>query len=74
MNEQLNEMINDIIIQTQHATEYEVVVDVPEGFIFKGIVPYTMHIYGSVAYVTVPASSLEEAKELAQKYFEENSQ
>jgi hypothetical protein len=72
MNEQLNDMINDIIIQSQHATEFEVQVDVPEGFRFRGVVPYTMHIYGSVAYVTVPASSLEEAKELAQKYFEEN--
>jgi hypothetical protein len=72
MNEQLSEMINDIITQTQYAKEYEVMVDVPENFVFRGVVPYTMHIYGSVAYVTVPASSLEEAKELAQKYFEEN--
>jgi hypothetical protein len=68
----MTNFIDDMIIQAQHANEFEVMVDVPDNFRFTGTVPYTMHVYGSVAYVTVPAKSLEEAKELAHKYFEEN--
>ena len=63
------DFINDIEIGMKGLQEFEVQVSVPENFTFYGTVPYYMHIIDRVALVTVPASSVEEARELAEAYF-----
>jgi hypothetical protein len=63
-------IINDIIIQAEHAKEYEVQVELPESFAFYGEVPYDIHIYGKTAFITVPADSLEIAVKLANEYIQ----
>jgi hypothetical protein len=63
------DFINDIEIGMKGLQEFEVQIEIPENFAFYGTVPYTMHIVDRTALVTVPASSVEEAVELAQSYF-----
>lgn len=63
------DFIKDIEVGIKGLREFEVQVTVPEDFTFYGTVPYTMHIIDRTALVTVPASSVEEAKELAEAYF-----
>lgn len=63
------DFIDDIQIGMKGLQEFEVQVTVPENFTFYGTVPYTMHIIDRVALVTVPASSVREARELALAYF-----
>ena len=48
---------------------YEVQVAVPEGFAFRGKVPFDIHIVDRTAFVTVFASSVQEAKIQAENYF-----
>jgi hypothetical protein len=62
--------IDDIIIQTEHAREFEVQVELPENFAFYGVVPYTTHLYGRTAFMTVPAESMEQAVRLANEYLQ----
>ena len=63
------DFINDIEIGMTGLKEFEVQITVPENFAFYGTVPYYMHIINNIALVTVPASSVEEARELALAYF-----
>jgi len=63
------DFIEDIEIGMKGLREFEVQIDVPENFTFYGTVPYTMHIVNRTALVTVPASSVQEARELAEAYF-----
>ena len=63
------DFINDIEIGMKGLQEFEVQVSVPENFTFYGTVPYYMHIINNIALVTVPASSVEEARKLALAYF-----
>lgn len=63
------DFINDIEIGMKGLQEFEVQVNIPENFAFYGTVPYYMHIIKDIALVTVPASSVEQARELALAYF-----
>jgi len=63
------DFIEDIQIGMKGLQEFEVQIEIPENFVFYGTVPYTMHIVDRTALVTVPASSVEQALELAQDYF-----
>jgi hypothetical protein len=63
------DFIEDIEIGMKGLREFEVQIDVPENFVFYGTVPYTMHIINRTALVTVPASSVRQARELAEAYF-----
>lgn len=63
------DFINDIEIGMKGLGEFEVQIEIPENFTFYGEVPYTMHIVNRTALVTVPASSVQEARELALAYF-----
>jgi hypothetical protein len=63
------DFITDIEIGMKGLQEFEVQVTVPKNFTFYGVVPYYMHIINDVALVTVPASSVEQARELAEAYF-----
>ena len=48
--------------------EYEVQVQMPEVWRFKGVVPFDMEIVGDQAFVTVLAESIEEATGRARAY------
>ena len=48
--------------------EFEVQVQMPEVWRFKGVVPFDMEIVGDQAFVTVLAESIEEATVRARKY------
>ena len=50
--------------------EYEVQVQVPEVWCFKGVVPFDMEIVGDQAFVTVLAESIEEATMRAWTYID----
>jgi hypothetical protein len=63
------DFITDIEIGMKGLQEFEVQVTVPDNFVFYGTVPYYMHIINKTALVTVPASSVEQARELAEAYF-----
>jgi len=63
------DFITDIEIGMKGLREFEVQIEIPENFTFYGAVPYTMHIVNRTALVTVPASSVQEARELALAYF-----
>jgi hypothetical protein len=63
------DFIEDIQIGMKGLQEFEVQIEIPENLVFYGTVPYTMHIVDRTALVTVPASSVEQALELAQDYF-----
>jgi hypothetical protein len=51
-------------------TDFEVQVVVPEDFYFYGTVPYDMEIVGDQAFVVVPAETIEEAVQKANKFFQ----
>jgi len=63
------DFINDIQISMKNLDKFEVQVTVPEDFNFRGTVPFDMHIVDKVAFVTVFASSVQEAKRIAEDYF-----
>lgn len=63
------DFINDIQISMKTLGKFEVQVDVPDDFSFQGSVPFDMHIVDKVAFVTVYAPSVQEAKQLAEDYF-----
>ena len=63
------DFITDIEIGMRGLQEFEVQVTVPDNFTFYGTVPYYMHIINRTALVTVPAASVQEARELAEAYF-----
>lgn len=64
------DFITDIQVGMKGLQEFEVQIAVPKDFAFYGTVPYHMHIINGIALVTVPASSIEEATELAHAYFD----
>jgi hypothetical protein len=64
-----DEFLNDIEIGLRGVKEFEVQVTVPEDFVWPGHVPYDIHILKDQAFVTVPANTIEEAKRLAEEYF-----
>ncbi len=50
--------------------DFEVQVEVPEGFCFTGSIPYDMEIVGNQAFVIVPALTIEEAVQKANEFFQ----
>lgn len=50
--------------------DFEVQVEVPEGFCFTGSIPYDMEIVSNQAFVIVPALTIEEAVQKANKFFQ----
>lgn len=60
----------DVIDRARRMQDFEVQVEMPEGFRFSGAVPYHMEIFGNQAFVTVPALSIEEAVQKANEYFQ----
>lgn len=61
---------DNVMDRIKNLSEYEVQVNVPEDFDFRGPVPYDMSIAGGIAWVKVIATSIEEATLKANEYFE----
>ena len=64
-----DEFLNDIQIGLKGVQEFEVQVTVPKDFCWPGYVPYDMHVLRDQAFVTVPAKTVEQARQLAEEYF-----
>ena len=60
----------DVIDRARRMQDFEVQVEVPEGFRFMGSIPYDMEIVGNQAFVVVPAVSIEEAVQKANEFFQ----
>ncbi len=52
--------------------EFEIMIEIPEDFEFRGPVPYDMYIVGGIAIVKVVAVDIEEATYAANYYFNSN--
>ena len=59
-----------MIDRARRMQDFEVQVEVPESFCFTGSIPYDMEIVGNQAFVTVPALTIEEAVQKANKFFQ----
>ena len=57
-----------ILDRVSKLDEFEVIVQMPEVWRFKGVVPYDMEIVADQAFVKVVATSVEEATERARSY------
>lgn len=57
-----------ILDRVSRLDEFEVIVQMPEVWRFKGVVPYDMEIVGDQAFVKVVATSVEEATSRARAY------
>ena len=53
--------------------EYEVQVNVPDDFQFRGKSPYDIYIANNIAFVKVVAASLDEAVQKANEFFNEDN-
>ena len=60
----------DVIDRARRMQDFEVQVEVPEGFRFMGSIPYDMEIVGGQAFVVVPALTIEEAVQKANEFFQ----
>ena len=60
----------DVIDRARRMQDFEVQVEVPEGFRFVGTIPYDMEIVGDQAFVVVPALTIEEAVQKANEFFQ----
>jgi len=61
---------HDVIDRARRMQDFEVQVEVPEGFCFTGSIPYDMEIVGDQAFVVVPALTIEEAVQKANEFFQ----
>ena len=57
-----------ILDRVSRLDEFEVIVQMPPVWRFKGVVPYDMEIVADQAFVRVIASSVEEATSRARAY------
>lgn len=57
-----------ILDRVSRLDEFEVIVQMPEVWRFKGVVPYDMEIVADQAFVKVVATSVEEATSRARAY------
>jgi len=60
----------EVIDRARRMQDFEVQVAVPEDFRFMGSIPYDMEIVGDQAFVVVPAMTIEEAVQKANKFFQ----
>jgi len=60
----------EVIDRARRMQDFEVQVEVPEGFCFTGSIPYDMEIVSNQAFVIVPALTIEEAVQKANKFFQ----
>jgi hypothetical protein len=64
--------INQVMNRLKNLKEFEVALDIPDEFIFNGIIPFDMVIDRDLsARVVVVAESQEEAESKVAKFFKE---
>jgi hypothetical protein len=66
----VTDTIKQVLERIRGLKQFVVRVPVPEGFQFTGTVPFDIEITGSVAMVTVFASTQEEAQIRAEQFFQ----
>ena len=66
----MTEPIRQVLDRIRGLKQFVVRVPVPKDFEFTGTVPFDMEIVGSVAMVTVWASTHEEAQIRAEQFFQ----
>lgn len=66
----MTDTIRQVLDRIRGLKQFVVRVPVPEEFQFTGAVPFDMEIVGSVAMVTVFASTHEEAQQRAEQFFQ----
>ena len=60
----------EVIDRARRMQDFEVQVEVPEGFCVTGSIPYDREIVSNQAFVIVPALTIEEAIQKANKFFQ----
>ncbi len=66
----MTDTIKQVLERIRGLKQFVVRVPVPEEFRFSGSVPFDMEIVGSIAMVTVFASTHEEAQIRAEQFFQ----
>jgi len=66
----VTDTIKQVLERIRGLKQFVVRVPVPEEFRFTGSVPFDLEIVGSVAMVTVFASTHEEAQQRAEQFFQ----
>jgi hypothetical protein len=66
----VTDTIRQVLDRIKGLKQFVVRVPVPDEFRFTGLVPFDMEIVGSVAMVTVFASTHEEAQQRAEQFFQ----
>jgi hypothetical protein len=66
----VTDTIRQVLDRIRGLKQFVVRVPVPDEFRFTGAVPFDMEIVGSVAMVTVFASTHEEAQQRAEQFFQ----
>jgi hypothetical protein len=66
----VTDTIKQVLNRIKELKQFVVRVPVPEDFRFTGTVPFDLEIVGSVAMVTVFASTQEEAQIRAEQFFQ----
>ena len=66
----MTDTIKQVLNRIKELKQFVVRVPVPEDFRFTGTVPFDLEIVGSVAMVTVFASTQEEAQIRAEQFFQ----
>jgi len=65
--------IEKLMDRFKNLQEYEVQVNVPDDFQFRGRSPYDIYIANNIAFVKVIAVSLDEAVQKANDFFNEDN-
>jgi hypothetical protein len=65
--------ITSVMERLKNLQEYEVQVNVPDDFQFRGRSPYDIYIANNIAFVKVVAASLDEAVQKANEFFNEDN-
>lgn len=65
------EIFTNVMNKVKNLKEFQVTINVPNGWYPHGVVPFDMHISEGVAIMTVLASSHEDADQQVAKYMEQ---
>ena len=52
---------------------HEVIIPVPDGFSFNGVVPFDLHIKDEIMVFSVLAGDYDEASAMVEKYIDDNT-
>jgi hypothetical protein len=70
----MTDTIKSILDRIKNLNEYEIVTELPEGFVFNGVVPYDVRINKNKAIFTVYALDSKEASDKVNQYLSENTE